>query len=81
MDVLKVISKGVTKPTNIMYKSNLSWTTLMDILDFLTREGFIETEIDGKRRRYKITSKGLNALNYYKRVEETLMPAGRTIRI
>jgi predicted transcriptional regulator len=77
LDVLRVIGKGVTKPTNIMYRSNLSWCTLMEILEFLTEMGFIEVEAEGRRRRYRITEKGLNVLRYYKRIEETLMQMGR----
>ena len=75
LDVLRVISKGVTKPTNIMYKSNLSWVPLMEILTFLTEEGLIVSETVGKRKRYRITKKGLNALEYFKKIEELLISA------
>ena len=74
LDVLKVISKGVTKPTNIMYKSNLSWVTLMEILKFLVEEDLVRFEKVGKRKRYKITQKGLDTLKYYRKIEEMLMP-------
>jgi predicted transcriptional regulator len=77
LDVLKTISRGVMKPTNIMYRSNLSWVTLMEILEFLTETGFIEVETEGRRRVYRITEKGLNALNYYRRIEETLIVVRR----
>jgi len=73
LDVLKVISKGVTKPTNIMYKSNLSWTTLMEILKFLEEEGLIRCKIIGRRKRYGITKKGLVALTYFRKIEELLI--------
>jgi len=75
LDVLRVISRGVTKPTNIMYKSNLSWVPLMEILTFLTEEGLIVSETVGKRKRYRITKKGLNALEYFKKIEELLISA------
>ena len=70
LDVLKVISKGIAKPTNIMYKSNLSWTTLMEILESLEREDLIRCETVRKRKRYKVTQKGLNVLKYYRKIEE-----------
>jgi len=70
LDVLKVISKGVTKPTNIMYKSNLSWTPLTEILRFLEEEGLIRCKITGKRKRYEITKKGLDVLKYFRKIEE-----------
>jgi len=75
LDVLKVIGKGVEKPTNIMYKSNLSWITLMEILKLLESEGLIRCEKTGKRKRYKITKKGLDTLNYYRKVEELFISA------
>jgi len=58
-----------------MYKSNLSWVPLMEILTFLTEEGLIVSETVGKRKRYRITKKGLNALEYFKKIEELLISA------
>ena len=76
LDVLRVISRGVKKPTNIMYKSNLSWAPLMEILRFLEEEKLIRCEIYGKRKRYEITKKGLDLLKYFRKIEELfiLMP-------
>ncbi|MEM2166359.1 MAG: DUF4364 family protein [Candidatus Bathyarchaeia archaeon] len=63
LDVLRVIRAGYSKPTNIMYKSNLSWITLRDILDSLVERGLITMlEKDG-RKLYFITSKGKSVLN------------------
>jgi len=73
LDVLRTISRGVAKPTNIMYRSNLSWGTLMRILDLLTEEGLVEFEIIGKRKIYRITRKGLDTLEYYRKIEEIFM--------
>jgi len=70
LDVLKVIGKGVEKPTNIMYKSNLSWITLTEILKLLESEGLVKCKTIGKRKRYKITRKGIDTLNYFRKVEE-----------
>ena len=70
LDVLKVIGKGVEKPTNIMYKSNLSWITLTEILKLLESEGLVKSKTIGKRKRYKITRKGIDTLNYFRKVEE-----------
>jgi len=73
LDVLRVISRGVEKPTNIMYKSNLSWVTLREILMLLAEEGLIKCEVAGKRKRYKITKKGLDTLRYFRKIEELLI--------
>ena len=73
LDVLIVIRSGTDKPTNIMYKANLSWKPLNRILDSMTSQGLIdETKVDGharrdKRtsRRYVLTSKGENVIGYF----------------
>ena len=42
--------------------------TLYDLLEQFTKEGMIcETKIEGRRRSYRITEKGLRMLDVYKR--------------
>jgi predicted transcriptional regulator len=41
IETLKWIRSGINKPTNIMYKSNLSWIPLKNILDFLVKQDLI----------------------------------------
>lgn len=68
LEVLRVIRTGCSKPTNIMYKCNLSWITLQEILSSLVkRELVAEIERNG-RRIYVITAKGKNVLS---NLEET----------
>jgi len=69
-DVLLVICKGVQKPTRIMYKSNLSWGPLQEILESLLAQGFIQERVSNKSKRYEITPKGINVLEYYGRAKE-----------
>ncbi len=64
-DILKVIGRGVDKPTQIMYKANLSWETMQDIFETLIKSGFIQEEIMMNSKRYKVTDKGKGALSYY----------------
>ena len=64
-DILKVIDRGTHKPTRIMYKTNLSWTSLNEIFKTLIKGGFIREELRKKSKRYHITDKGKNALYYY----------------
>lgn len=73
LNVLKVIAKGVQKPTNIMYKCNLSWIPLMEILNSLLSQGLIERMDYDKRRIYEITEKGKNVLRYFEKAEDLII--------
>jgi predicted transcriptional regulator len=68
IEVLETIMAGYNKPTNIMYKSNLSWITLKEILDSLVEKGLVTTVERNKRKMYLITEKGRSIVN---RLEET----------
>ena len=72
-DVLAVIERGVSKPTRIMYKTNLSWTSMHDIFATLIEGGFILEEQVCTAKRYSITEKGQNALVYHLRSLEGLV--------
>ncbi|KON29399.1 hypothetical protein AC480_03275 [miscellaneous Crenarchaeota group archaeon SMTZ1-55] len=64
-DVLKVIHKGTRKPTRIMYETNLSWTALCSVFETLLSSDFIREEKRKSSKRYHITEKGKNALDYH----------------
>jgi len=72
-DILRVIDNGINKPTQIMYKSNLSWNVLQDILETLSNGDFIKKEMQKKNLRYYITDKGKGALSYHLRSLEGLV--------
>ncbi len=78
LDVLYTIRKGVKKPTQIMYGSNLSYKPLKRVLDSLLRQGLVmEIEpIDLKDKRtnvcYNLTQKGENVLNYFNKARALL---------
>ena len=70
VEVLNQIKQGERKPTRIMYSANLSWKSLKEILDSLVSQGLIEEELVGRsskraKKRYRITAKGENVLEYY----------------
>jgi predicted transcriptional regulator len=71
-EVLKVIKSGVDKLTLIMYRTNLSWRALSDILERLVEHGFVELKLNGKRNRYYISDKGRESLSYYEKSKEDL---------
>ncbi len=76
LDVLSVVRDGVDKPTRIMYAANLSWRPTQRILKMMVERGLlkvVETEGDGRtKRRYVITERGLNVLEYFERAKELL---------
>jgi len=71
-DMLNIIeSKGdKIKPTQIMYKANLSHEMLNVYMKELLTKGFITERIDKqKRRTYSLTEKGFNFLRDYKMIK------------
>jgi predicted transcriptional regulator len=72
LDVLNAIKKGVCRPTRIMYRTNLSWKPLMEVLDAMMTQELIEANRQGRHTLYKITEKGKNLLNYFHEAMELL---------
>ena len=68
VEVLQVINGGCHKPTSIMYKSNLSWIPLREVLNSLTSQGAVTVKNTGRRREYYITEKGKEILKYYEQL-------------
>lgn len=71
-DVLRVIENenGITKPTHILYKANLSHKLLKDHLNTLLQKGFVEVVIEKNRTYYKITDKGKKFINEFRKIEK-----------
>ncbi|MEM3479151.1 MAG: winged helix-turn-helix domain-containing protein [Candidatus Bathyarchaeia archaeon] len=69
LEVLRAISKGVGKPTNIMYRCNLSWTNCKEILEFLTEQGLITVIENNNRRFYKLTENGRGLLENLNKIQ------------
>ena len=69
MTVLGAIKDGVEKPTRIMYTANMSWNSTQKVFEDLLEQDLIYvTEEPGLKRakkRYHITEKGLNVLQYF----------------
>ncbi|MCD6359940.1 MAG: hypothetical protein J7M38_03685, partial [Armatimonadetes bacterium] len=51
IEVLAVIESGETRPTRIMYATNLSWNSLKSILNILVEKEFIHEEHLSNRNR------------------------------
>ena len=64
LDVLEKINAGISRPTNIMYKCNLSWIPMKEILDSLIDKDLIKETENNDKRTYEITKKGQDILKY-----------------
>jgi len=78
IDILRVLKKGERKPTRIMYKTNLSWTPLQEILNSMISQGLIIKKENKNKRLYEITEKGLNVLRYFNKVREMVIIEPKT---
>ena len=72
--ILSVIKEGKQKPTNITYATNTSWKRTQIMLSDLVEHGLLEVRITSgiSKKRYAITEKGVNTLNYFKKAKEIL---------
>ena len=73
--VLDAVRNGADRPTQVMYKSNLSWSICQSFLGRLSERGFLKVTSEGPRRRYKLTPTGLEMLSSFTRVAEAMAPA------
>ncbi len=70
--ILDTISRGIDKPTLIMYSANLSWLILQKTLYTLESSGLISKDIQKNRSIYSVTEKGHSVLEGYRTVKKTL---------
>ncbi len=76
LNILSAVRDGVDKPTRIMYAANMSWKSTQELLERLVLEGHLDvteerTEKKSKKR-YVITEKGANVLDYFEKANEVL---------
>ena len=72
MDMLAAVKVGADRPTQIMYRANLSWIALQTHLKQLLERGLLRWTAEGSRKRYELTNKGANVMySYIKILEET----------
>jgi predicted transcriptional regulator len=71
-DILKVINekKGQTRPTHILYKSNLSHSMMEEYLSELISKKFIIETKEGKSKTYVLAERGTEYLEKYKFIVE-----------
>jgi len=76
LNILSAVRDGVDKPTRIMYAANMSWKPVQRILSHLVEQGLLEVRINTEsrqsKRRYVLTDKGANVLDYFEKAKEIL---------
>ena len=73
MDMLAAVKVGSDKPTQIMYRANLSWNVLQAQLRSFLESGMLAVEEYGSRRRYLITPKGTEMVESYQKVVKEIL--------
>ena len=79
LDILRVVSRGKHKPTHIMYKANLSWKRLKNHLKFLEGQNLLTKIQKGEGARYEITARGVEVLNYFRKIEGVIYPSKKSL--
>ena len=79
VDILQALANGRESPTRIVYAANLSYDRVVKCLDFLEEQELIQRGNEFKKRRYKITSKGMDVVRYFGEVQNALFYKKRTI--
>jgi len=71
-DILSVIKgkNGKIKPTNILYKSNLSNQMFQEYMNELMQKGFILENQAKNSKTYSLTQKGFDYINKYQMIVE-----------
>jgi predicted transcriptional regulator len=76
LNILSAVKDGVDKPTRIMYAANMSWKPVQRILSHLVEQGLLEVRVNPESRqskkRYVLTDKGANVIDYFEKAKEIL---------
>jgi predicted transcriptional regulator len=73
VDILRVVMQGYGKPTQIMYKANLSWNVLQSQLRAFLEADLLKVEEYGSRRMYRVTQKGAEMVRSYQQVVDEIL--------
>ena len=68
-------SKGEIKPTQLMYKANLSWRMLSDMIAYLDGRGLVKSVQVGARKKISLTEQGTTCLRRLHEARSALVPA------
>ena len=81
LDILKAVSE-TSKLTHIGNMANLSWKDAVRHLSFVRRRGFVEVvKTENGREEYRLTQKGLEALETLQKITNALTPKKTAIAV
>ena len=72
VSILRGLSKGEKRTVHVMYSANLNFIQAKSYLNFLVKKGLVEKREEGKIVVYRITQKGKDFLENYKKIEEAI---------
>jgi predicted transcriptional regulator len=74
LDILRALEgSGQLKLTHIMYETNVNCCVLKEYLDFLMKQGLVETRAVGRQRiAYSITQRGITVLKNFRELKQVL---------
>ncbi|MDG6940283.1 MAG: hypothetical protein JRN39_07780 [Nitrososphaerota archaeon] len=65
IDILRAVKEGARRPTQIMFRANLSWAALVRHLEGLVEGGYLHEMKRQGSREYEITKNGYNVLSAF----------------
>jgi predicted transcriptional regulator len=71
--ILEVCKNPVSK-TKIVYSGNLNFRTIKPHMDYLIDSGLLEISTNSKTKMYKTTPKGLEVLERFKEIQDSIEP-------
>lgn len=73
-DVLQSVGNGADAPTKMVYRANVSWVMLQDILNVLLTSDYIALKDSEGRRTFRLTDKGQEVLKRFESVSKDFEP-------
>ena len=79
VDILQAIANGRQSPARVVYAANLSYDRVVKCLEFLEDQGLIQQNADTMKKRFRITSKGMDVVRYFGEVQNALFYKNKMI--
>lgn len=79
VDILQAITNGRESPARMVCAANLSYDRVVKCLDFLEDQSLIQRRSDTRKRRYKVTPRGMDVMKYFSQVQMVLFNKKNTV--